>query len=150
MAPGDRGRVEAARERVLADHRETLDATLDAADAVAADLDRPADGGALRRRLRARLDERSLLARYPAVLTTAVTVLGAELAADPVSAPPYVVVASTGPLLRGSTAAGRVVVGIRAFAVRDPDGIGSDTDRRYVRTTGSTGENLEIRTAGGI
>lgn len=138
-------RVDAARERVLTDHRETLEATLDAADAVAADPGSLSDGATLRRRLRSRLDERGLLERYPAVLTTAVDAATLALAADPVAAPPYVVVASSGPLLRGTTGAGRLLVAIRAFAVRGREaGSGPDADRRYVRTTGSAEDALAV------
>ena len=68
------------RERVLAAHRETLAATHDAADEVAADPAALADGATLRRRFRAHLDERGLLARYPAVLETAVDAAGLVLA----------------------------------------------------------------------
>jgi hypothetical protein len=137
-------RVDAARERVVAEHREPLTATLAAADAVATDPDALADGGTLRRGLRERLADRGLLARYPAVLRTAVAAAGRELAADPVPAPPYVVVASTGPVLRGSTDAGRIVVALRAFAVRDRNNIDSDTGSRYKTTTGELDEKLEV------
>jgi len=120
------------RERVLAAHRETLAATHDAADEVAADPAALADGATLRRRFRAHLDERGLLARYPAVLETAVDAAGLELAAEPVAAPPYVVVASTGPLCRGSTDGGRLVLAVCVFAVES----GS---RRYARATTDPG-----------
>jgi hypothetical protein len=94
------------RERVLAAHRETLGATHDAADEVAAD---------------------------PAALETAVDAAGLELAAEPVAAPPYVVVASTGPLCRGSTDDGRLVLAMRAFALRT-DGPSIESDTEPVRT----------------
>lgn len=150
MAPDDRGRADAARERVLADHRETLAATLDAADAVATP-EPPSDGATLRRRFRERLDDRGLLETYPAVLRTAADALGRDLAADPVPAPPYVVVTSTGPVLRGSSADGRLVVAVRAFALRDRDSsLESESDRRYVRTAGRPEDTTEIRTFEGF
>jgi len=149
-------RLTAVRERILTGHRGTLAATLDAADAVATS-GALSDGRALRRRLRARLDDRGLLAAYPVVLRTAVDAAGLALAADPVAAPPYVVVTSRGPVLRGSTGDGRLVVAVRAFDVRssdpdpdpDPD---SDSDpdsdqhtgRRYVRTSSSSDAALVV------
>ena len=142
-------RVDAARERVLTDHGETLAVTLDVADAVAADPDALVDGETLRRRLRERLAEQGLLARYPDVLRTAVAAAGCDLAADPVPAPPYVVVASTGPLLRGSTGGGRIVVALRAFTVRGREDIDSDSEVRYEITTGGFDEKLEVWGIGG-
>jgi hypothetical protein len=141
--PGDP--LGAARERVLAEHRGTLEATLDAADAAATDPAAVSDGGTLRRRLRARLADRGLTGEYPAVLRTAVEAAGFALAADPVAAPPYVVVASRGPVLRGSTGAGRLVLAIRAFGVRSRDA-GSDPDAcgRYVRTASSIEDALVV------
>lgn len=144
MAPGDRRRVDAVRERVLADHRETLAATHDAADAVAADAAALADGAILRRRLRTRLGDRGLLARYPDVLRTAVDAAGLSLAAEPVAAPPYVVVASRGPLCRGSTDDGRLVLAVRVFALRAGPNIGSESESRYVRSEDSLAESLAI------
>jgi hypothetical protein len=155
-------RVDAARERVLAEHRDVLEATVDAADAVAADpgvleatVDAAdavaadpgalAEGATLRRRLRERLAGRDLLARYPGVLRTAVAAAGCDLAADPVPAPPYVVVTSTGPLLRGSTATGRLLVAVRTFSVRRNKNIEHDTELRYRRTGASVADAVDIR-----
>ena len=134
-----------ARERVLAEHRDILEATVDAADAVAADPGTLAEGATLRCRFRDRLAERDLLARYPAVLRTAVAAAGGNLAADPVPAPPYVVVTSTGPLLRGSTATGRLLVAVRTFSVRRNTNIGCDTEDRYRRTGASVADAVDIR-----
>ena len=136
--------VDAARERVLAEHREVLEATLDAADAVAAESDALSEGRTLRRRLRERLAARDLLACYPAVLGTAVAAAGRDLAADPVPAPPHVVVTSTGPLLRGSTSDGRLLVTVRTFAVRTDSNIGGDIGIRYRRTGASAADTLDI------
>jgi hypothetical protein len=151
MGPRDEAvsvRLTAVRERILAEHRETLAATLDAADAVAADPGALSDGEVLRRRFREQLDDRGLLARYPAVLETGVDAAGLSLAADPVPAPPFVVVASRGPILRGSTGAGRLVLAVRVFAPRGrATGSGTDTGRRYTRTAGGVDDvlSLEIR-----
>ena len=134
-----------ARARVLAEHRDVLEATVDAADAVAADPGALAEGATLRRRLRERLAGRNLLARYPGVLRTAVAAAGCDLAADPVPAPPYVVVTSTGPLLRGSTATGRLLVAVRTVAVRRNTNIEHDTTIRYRRTGASAADTVDIR-----
>jgi hypothetical protein len=136
-----------ARERVLADHRDVLEATVDAADAVAADPGALAEGATLRRRLRERLAERDLFGRYPVVLRTAVAAAGSDLAADPVPAPPYVVVTSTGPLLRGSTATGRLLVAVRTFAACDRGEFETDSRTRYRRTDGSVADALDVRWA---
>lgn len=148
MGPRDEevsARLRAARERVLATHRETLAATLDAADAVAADPGALSDGAVLRRRFRSRLDDGGTLADYPAVLRTAVDAAGLSLAADPVPAPPYVVVASRGPLCRATTATGRLVLAVRTFAPagRESD-IALDTDRRYTRAGGGVEDALSL------
>jgi len=139
-------RVDAARERVLAEHRDVLEATLDAADTVAADPSALSDGEVLRRRFRERLADRGLLAQYPGVLETAVDATGLTLVADPVPAPPYVVVASRGPLCRATTADGRLVLAVRAFAVDGRDAGGrSPADRRYDRTSSVPPEDtLEV------
>lgn len=119
-----------ARRAILADHAATLDATWACADAVAADLDDPIDDGrALATAFRDALTDAGVLARYPTLLADAVAAADLSLAADPVAAPPYVAVTSRGPVLRGPTADGRLVIELRAFAVeRSP--------RRYVRAPG--------------
>lgn len=115
------------RRAILADHAATLDATWACADVIAADLDDPIDDGrALALTLKRQLAESDVLERYPALLADAMAAADLSLAADPVAAPPYVAVASRGPVLRGPTADGRLVIELRAFAVeRSP--------RRYVR-----------------
>lgn len=133
MPPDDAGTdpATAAREQLLATHADTIDATLAAADAVAAEWPRlddgrpaTADSDALVRALRAALDERGLLETYPGTLAAAVDAAGYALPATPVPAPPYVVVTSTGPVLRGTVEAGRLVVRIDCFeVVRNPAGI---------------------------
>lgn len=124
--------VAAARERLLATECDTIEAVLDAADAIAAgaedtaaaawfrlDDGRPAtsDREAVVPELREELAERGLLHELPGLLTTAVDAAGYELAARPVPAPPYVAVTSTGPVLRGTVPGGRLVVRIDCFAV---------------------------------
>ncbi|WP_235853537.1 hypothetical protein [Halosimplex salinum] len=128
----------AVHERLRDEHADVFDAVAAAAEAVAADEeiatadtgDAPlTDGRALAAALERELADAGVLDRLPAVLETAVDAAGLELAADPVAAPPYVAVTSRGPVLRGSTPDGRLVVVLRAFRVeRDP--------LRYVRTEG--------------
>ncbi|MBP1985686.1 hypothetical protein [Halolamina salifodinae] len=127
--PADR--AAAAREQLLAAHESTIDATLAAADAVAADWPRLDDGrpattdrDALVAPLRAELEDRGVLGTYPRVLADAVEAAGDRLPARPVPAPPYVVLTSTGPVLRGTVDDGRYVIRIDCFEiVREPDGV---------------------------
>jgi hypothetical protein len=70
---------------------------------------------------RAALDRAGLLDRAPGILRECVAVAGADLQADPVPAPPYVVVTTTGLVLRATLPDGRLVVRVEPFAVsRDP------------------------------
>jgi hypothetical protein len=119
----------AAREQVLSEGRETVAAVLRRADEVAAtwDGDAATDRAAVVGPLSRRLTDAGLLARCSDLLDGAVAATELSLAASPVPAPPYVVVTSRGPVLRGTTDAGRLVVEIRAFAVERDGGI------RYVR-----------------
>lgn len=140
----------AAREHMLAERADTIEATLAAADAVAADwsgLDdgRPAtaDRDALVDDLRAQLDDCGVLETYPETLAAAVDAAGHALPATPVAAPPYVVLTSTGPVLRGTVDDGRLVVRIDCFAiVRDPSGV--DAPVAYARDGASPGEVLSV------
>ena len=121
----------AARQHLLAAHADTIETSLTVADAVAADwphLDdgRPAttDRDALVDGFRAELEERGVLEAFSGVLAAAVDAAGYALPATPVPAPPYVVLTSTGPILRGTVDDGRLVVQIDCFAVvREPAGV---------------------------
>jgi hypothetical protein len=118
----------AAREHVEREYARILDAIESCADAVAASWDgnSTTDASALSDHLEAALRESDVLDALPGVLEAAVAAAGGELQADPVAAPPYVVVTSRGPVLRATLPAGRLVVTLAAFRVTD--------DRRYVRT----------------
>lgn len=111
--------ADAVRSRVRTTHGDLLDEVTAAADAVAADW--PEGGVRDRERvvppLRAALDERSVTARLPDVLRTAVDATGHDLPAALVPAPPYVVVTSRGPLLRATLSPGRLLVAVEVFAV---------------------------------
>ncbi|MCH7660874.1 MAG: hypothetical protein IH933_09955 [Euryarchaeota archaeon] len=126
------------RDRLLADHTETLAATIDCADAVFDSL----YGTAPRREvvvepLTALLERVGALEQYPAMLASAAAALDESLPASPVAAPPYVTITGTGPVLRASLPSGRLVVRLAVFAVeRGP--------KRYVRTGETPEEILEV------
>lgn len=122
----------AARDHVREQYPALPASVGDCADAVADGWAREwtADRDAVVGPLRAELRTRGLLARFPVVLAGAAAAAGYELPADPVPAPPYVVVTSRGPVLRATVADGRLVVRFDVFAVRRADGV------RYVRADG--------------
>lgn len=123
---------------LLSAHDEPLAATNECADAVVASWDGPATRReAVVGPLRALLERRGVLRRYPAMLTDAVDAAGGSLAASPVAAPPYVAITSRGPVLRATLSDGRLVVRIVLFDVeRDPV--------RYVRSGRSPEESLAV------
>lgn len=152
--------VEAARNRILDAHGDVVRGVVAVADAVAAAWDDPAASGdgsaaagddfvadpdfpatadraAVVEPLRAELRARGLLDRMPAVLADAADAAGYDLPAEPVAAPPYVVVTGRGPVLRGTVADGRLVVVLTVFRVeRDPV--------RYVRAGDDPAEVVEV------
>lgn len=115
--------------RLITTHRDRVDETIACADAVADRWEQSwtTDRSALVPPLESELAQRGVLEHYPTVLSDLVTEAGDELPAQPVAAPPYVVVTSTGPLLRATVAAGRLLVAFRLFDVERGDGT------RYVR-----------------
>ncbi len=147
----NRKSADAARSRILDAHADVVAGVVEAADTVAdgwnggaagtgaTDSDAPAttDRAAVVEPLRAELRARGLLDRAPAVLADAVTAAGYDLPAEPVAAPPYVVVTGRGPVLRGTVADGRLVVVLAVFRVeRDPV--------RYVRAGDGPAEVVEV------
>jgi len=140
----------AARERLLDSRANTIDAVLEAADTVAADWPRLDDGRpatadreALVDPLRAELDERGVLVGLTDLLASAVCAAGYALPATPVPAPPYVVITSTGPVLRGTVEDGRLVVTIDCFeVVREPVGLSAPVG--YARTAESLTAALSV------
>jgi hypothetical protein len=109
----------AARDHLLAEHRDPLATVLDCADAVAAGWEGGAttDPDAVRGPLRAALDRAGVFERLPDLLVTAVRAGGGGLRGRPVAAAPYVTVTSRGPVLRGTLDPGRLVVSLGVFAV---------------------------------
>ena len=118
----------AVRADLLKSHREPFERALACADAVAAgwDGDATTDRGAVVPPYRAALGEAGLREPLVGALAAAVAATDHDLAADPVAAPPYLVVTGQGVVLRGPlSAAGRLVATLRAFTVapyrRGPD-----------------------------
>lgn len=101
------------------DHRDVIAAIDDCADSVATswDGDRTMDRGALVGHLEAALEGAGVLEDLPTVLSDAVAATGWDLPAEPVAAPPYVVVTSRGPVLRATVDPGRLVLRFDAFDV---------------------------------
>lgn len=106
-------------ERIRTTHRETLTEIRDVADELVETTGRRVDDSqAIVEPLRAAFDERNLLGRLCDVLVTGVAATGAQLQAEPIAGPPYVVVTSRGPLCRGTLTDGRrLVIEVRLFAV---------------------------------
>lgn len=118
--------ADAARDRLLTAHAETVDATLDCAEAVSAAFETVVDGNpatgdsrALRANFRAAMERAGLVEELAGLLPDLVDAAGETMAAPPVASPPYVAVTSTGPVLRATLDEKRLVVRIEAFAVED-------------------------------
>jgi hypothetical protein len=111
--------AEAVRAHLLGQRRDWVEAVLDCATAVAAGWDGPSttDRDRVVGPFRAALEAAGALGAAPAVLRECVTAAGGALSADPVAAPPYVVVTGEGLLLR-ATLETRLVVAVRPFRLR--------------------------------
>lgn len=148
-----------ARERLLAAEADTIDAVLDAADAITADasgaaaeawfrLDdgRPAtsDREAVVSELREELADRGLLHELTGLLATAVDAAGYELSARPVPAPPYLAVTSTGPVVRATVADGRLVVRLDCFEVARGVEAAAENGIAYARTNATPAAALSV------
>ena len=109
----------AVRERLLSEHRPTLERVFVCADLVAArwDGDSVTDRAAVVTPFRRTLRAADALGPLAVALADSVTAAGYPLAAQPVPAPPYVVVTSRGVLLRATLPGGRVVATLEAFEV---------------------------------
>lgn len=107
------------RQYVRSEHGDVL-RTIDAcADAVGTDPGETVgpDRDAIVEPFRAALKAAGILSRLPALLADVVDEIGHELPAPPSPAPPYVVVTSTGVLLRVTLPPGRLVIAIEPFDV---------------------------------
>ncbi|MFC7176570.1 hypothetical protein [Halosegnis marinus] len=132
----------AVRDRLLGDRRAWTEAVLECAAAVAAGWD--GDATTDRERVvppyRAALDRAGVLDAAPAVLRECVAAAGGSLAADPVAAPPYVVVTGEGLLLR-ATLDTRLLVRVRAFRL-----VADGERRRYERAATTPEEAVVVET----
>ncbi|SIR89077.1 hypothetical protein [Natronorubrum thiooxidans] len=116
--------VRDARRRIEDEHAAIIEGIAHCAEQVAEPWDtaRTTDSDAVSERLRSALEATGLLEQLPLVLADVVAAMGYELRAQPVPAPPYVVVTSRGPILRATIEPGRLVVRFDAFeVVRDDD-----------------------------
>lgn len=87
--------------------------------------------------LRTQLDHAGITERLPAVLAGAVETIDASLSAEPVCAPPYVVIANAGPLLRATIDTQRLVITVEVFRV-------DRSTRQFVRTTDDPDEAITV------
>jgi len=132
----------AVREYLLGERRPWVETVCDCATATAAgwDGDATADRDRVVPPFRAALDRAGALAAAPDVLTGCVAAAGADLPADPVPGPPYIVVTGEGLLLR-ATLEGRLLVRVRTFTLRrGPDG------PRYVRAGETPEAAVDVET----
>ncbi|WP_121742795.1 hypothetical protein [Natronorubrum halophilum] len=116
--------VRDARRRILDEHPTIIEGVDHCADRVAEPWDtaRTTDRNAVADGLRSLLEANGLLEQLPVVLADAVEATGATLRAQPVPAPPYVVVTNRGPILRATIESGRLVVRFDVFdVVHDAD-----------------------------
>jgi hypothetical protein len=144
------------RERIVETHGPLLDAVGACADAVADRWTGPtATGGsgggaagapattdrdAVVPEMREALTAAGALELLPTMLATGAEALRTRLPASPVAAPPYLVVAATGPVVRATLPdAGRLVVSLRVFEVDR-----SGEMPRYRRLDRGVGETLTV------
>ncbi|KAB7515386.1 hypothetical protein DM867_04805 [Halosegnis rubeus] len=108
------------REHLLGERREWVQTAIDCADAVASGWGgaTTTDSETVVSPYRTTLDRAGVLANAPAVLRECVEAAGERLSANPVAAPPYVVVTSEGLLLR-ATLDERLLVRVRVFGLAD-------------------------------
>jgi len=137
----------AVRAHLLGERRELVVTVRDCADAVAAGWTDASttDRGAVVEPLRATLERAGVLAEFPTVLRECVAATGGRLQAEPVAAPPYVVVTSVGPVLRATLDGGRLVVTLRVFALKRG---GGGSPARYVRSGESAEEIVAVAVRG--
>lgn len=125
------------REYLLCAHEDLLTAALACADTVVENqqTDRFPLNIHLADLLYEELDRGGIIEQLPAVLTGAVSAMDASLSVEPVAAPPYIVVANTGPIMRATVDSRRLVITIEAFRIET---------RQYVRTTETSDEALSV------
>lgn len=111
--------VRDARRRIQERHRSVVAEIDECADRVAEpwDTSRTTNPDAVVEPFHAALAERGLLEQLAHMLADVAEATGHELHGTPVPAPPYVVVTSRGPMLRGTIDPGRLVIAFDAFEV---------------------------------
>ncbi|WP_435196070.1 hypothetical protein [Natronomonas sp. EA1] len=132
-------RASDVRDFLLSEHREFVTTTLACADSVAAgwDGESTTDRAQVVPPFETLLERSGVLPAAPSVLAGCVAAAGERLGAQPVAAPPYVVVTGEGLLLRATLDEKRLLVRVRAFTLeRDPP--------RYVRGPEAPEDALEI------
>lgn len=137
----------AVRAHLLGERGGLVATVGDCADAVAAGWpdEGTTDRDAVVGPLRATLERTGVLGQFPTVLHECVTAASGRLQAEPVPAPPYVVVTSVGPVLRATLDDGRLVVTFRVFAVERG---GGGSPARYVRSGRSAEEVVAVAVRG--
>ncbi|QLG47492.1 hypothetical protein [Natrinema halophilum] len=116
--------VRTARRHIQAEHASVVDGIDACADAIIEPWDtaRTTNREAIVGGLHRSLEESGILGALPGVLVDVVSATDSQLRANPVPAPPYVVVTSRGPVLRATIDPGRLVIRFDAFdVVRDSD-----------------------------
>ncbi|APX95885.1 hypothetical protein [Natronorubrum daqingense] len=111
--------VRSARQRIQAEHAAVVEGVDRVATRIAEPWDtaRTTDRNAVVDGLHEGLEMAGVLEYLPRVLVDVVEAIGCELRAQPVAAPPYVVVTSCGPILRATIDPGRLVIRFDAFEV---------------------------------
>ena len=129
--------ADAVRTQLREERGDLVAAVLDCADAVVAGRDdTTTEATRVAEPLRATLERAGVLETLPAVLAECVAVAGGRLRAEPVAAPPYVVVTSVGPVLRATLDEERLVATLRAFRVeRGP---------RYLRDARTVADAIDV------
>jgi len=133
--------TERLRELLVAGHRETLGSVIAAGATVAEGWATDAVGSAaeVREPLAGAISRRNLGPALLSILGAGATALDAEIAGEPVPAPPYLVVTSTGPICRATLADGRRLV--LAFVLFGVD----RRPRRYQFLDPTPAELLDVR-----
>ncbi len=127
--------AERVHQHLLTTHGDLVETVLACADVVAADVDQPADRRVVTASLEMALREADAFPRFADAIHTTAEALEFDLPAEPVAAPPYVVVTARGPMLRATVDEGRLVVLFRAFE-RTPEG--------YVRVDRTPASTVEV------
>ena len=114
--------VDQVRKRILAVHRDHIRAVIDAGEDVAEAADqRPiSDPDQIRIPLEGILRQRGLLDPMLGMLETGSEALGEKIQGKPVTAAPYLVVTSRGPVCRVTLSSGqRLVIELQLFSVEN-------------------------------